>query len=140
AKAWSSAIRTVCATVGLPVVQSLVERGSLACDPAYSGAPVHWLVSTLIIRCVASVGGIRNDRVVRSGATGLGTPAGNALAGLVNTCRKLAGFVHAVKHDRISNWRRAVNRFCAPGSGSCAIAGRSSALTWIRVTSCGRVP
>ena len=89
ANAWNSAARTMSACE-LAVLQSVFARGSASCSPAYSGAPVHWLVTTSKRKWVALVSGMSNVRRINSGARGRGATEGNASAGLVKTGLKSA--------------------------------------------------
>ena len=56
----------------------------------------------------------------------------------VDRLLKSPSSAHVPEHVRISNWRSAVKRFCAPGSScsSPSSAARRSALTCTRSTSC----
>src|SRR5262245_64094980 len=75
--------------------------------------------------------------------TGRNSAAGNASGALTNTWVYEASWLQSAtvaSQARMANDRRAVKRFCPPGSGSPAIAGRSIALTFTDATSAGVSP
>jgi hypothetical protein len=78
---------------------------------------VHWFVTTRSRTYDAFTRGMLNDRMIRSGATGRGKSAGNALAGLVNTSLNSESCVQSTSclasHTRIWNCRSAENRLWA---------------------------
>src|SRR5438128_10632650 len=73
-----------------------------------------------------------NERMIRSGATGLGASAGNASAGLVrifvNPPTVQLAFVVLALQAQISNCRRALKRFC-PGDSIALTCTRRTVRT-----------
>ena len=106
----SNSDATTLAAAGAAVAQSVARRGSLSCSPAYSGLPVHWLVSTRSRRWVARVGRTANDlRSAGCGAFGRNAPRreGVRRAGVDHPVAGVGGAVRTrvALQASTSNWR-----------------------------------
>src|SRR4030095_7716599 len=120
-------------------LQSALLFGSLSWSPWYDAWPVHWLLVTTNLMCVATVLGATSQYLsVRSGATGRGLTDGNASPADETTFVQPAsidpsqvGFAATfpARHAWASNERSAVNRLFP--SRSCA----ETPSRWVRAPS-----